>query len=199
MGPAQRGGASWRRLSPQATWLLGPETWPCVRRHPLIGLGAFRKSQPGYAPPSGPLRTGLWEGPPPLWSWAWKVARSHFAFRELFSSPGGGGTLGAACRPAARCAQVRSGAGRQCLVHIHTGRSPAPALPGAADWPGRGPRPSRAHSLRPRLDGAGLQEAGPDSGGGLLGPDALSGFRPPGRLALYVNRGGSAPSSPRRR
>lgn len=46
-----------RTPSPHATRLLGPETWPAVRWSLLTGLGALRKSRPGYAPPlnsSGP-------------------------------------------------------------------------------------------------------------------------------------------------
>lgn len=100
---SRRGGASATPLFPKHLALGVSKTWPCVRPSPsLIGLGAFRKHRQGFAPPSGAARGRVVEGPLPLCSRAWEVARGRRAFRELFPPPGGGGTLGAARGPAAQ-------------------------------------------------------------------------------------------------
>lgn len=85
-------------------------------------------------------------------------------------------------QPATRCAQVRPGAGPRRLVHIHADEAPPSPRPrpriGRSAVPAPGERPRRAPAPRRR-------------GGGGAGP-ALRVPRPR-RLALYVNRGGSAP------
>lgn len=196
LGPIPRGSASRRRPRPHATWLLGPDIWPCVSRSPSLGRAPSGRA--GLAMPlPQQLQAGFVGRTAPLCCRAWEVAQSRRVFRELFLPPGGGGTQGAASRCASRCAQVRPGAGRPRLVHILAGRVPAPAPPGAADWSARGARPQRAPSRRPRPAGAGPPGAGP--GRGPSAGARRSGFRGPGRLALYVNSSGSAPCSPRRR
>lgn len=89
---------------------------------------SLSRSGPAWGRDGYPRRSGLGGGP------------GCRASQGLFP-PGRGRTLGAARRPESRCAQVRPRAGPQCLVHIHAGRGPAPALPGAEDWPESGRRP----------------------------------------------------------
>lgn len=84
LGPARRGGASATPLFPKHL-ALRPETWPCVRRFSsLLGLGAFRKSREGFAPPSRAARGRVVGGTAPLSRRAWEVARGWRAFRDYF-------------------------------------------------------------------------------------------------------------------
>lgn len=84
LGPARRGGASATPLFPKHL-ALRPETWPCVRRFSsLLGLGAFRKSREGFAPPSGAARGRVVGETAPLCRRAWEVARGWRAFRDYF-------------------------------------------------------------------------------------------------------------------
>lgn len=174
-----------------ATSLLSPESWPCVRPSPSDWVERSQEEPAGLCPSLGSPEPSCGRDGSSLQS-ASEVALGPRAFRELFTSPGSGGTLGAARRPVARCAQVRPGAGRQRLVPVHAGRGPAPPLLWAADWPERGARAAPSPGRRGARQGRG-QARGRAAGA------RRAGFRSQDRLALYVNRGGSAPRSPRRR
>lgn len=138
-GTRRRGVQAWSPPRGEAPRGDAPVLTPPRSRVPKPGpvsighTGWAGRSQEGpadYAPPSA-LWDGSWEGQR-LSSRAWEVALGRRASRELFLPRRGGGTLGAAKRPAARCAQVRPGRGGRASCIFTPARPRLRSAPGRA-------------------------------------------------------------------
>lgn len=164
------GSRNWAQCPPvtRSDWAGRPreeQPWP---------RPSLSRSGPAWGRDCSPRPLGLGSGP------------GCRASQGLFP-PGRGRTLGAACRPLSRCAQVRPGAGLQCLMHFLAGLGPAPAVPGARIGPREAAaRPPKAPSLRSRPVGSKLRRggarlgAGPGWGAGPPGPGARGSASPAG-------------------
>lgn len=147
--------------------------------------------------PPGQLGARLWEEPIAWFRrWPGAAARSgnYFLLREAAGH-------GAAWRPAIRYAQVSPGEaeGGPAVPRTYSRRPrPRPRGPRSRGLAGARPPPSpRAPALRSASKALRYRGRGQARGAGRWGT-ALRVPRP-GRLTLYVNSGGSAPCSPRRR